>query len=100
MILRNTMEDAVYDVIDYLAAHADLLGADAEACFCTHCRMDVAAIALNHLAPKYVVTKRGEALAKAERFQTQFDVDLLGSVVSAIRTVKQDPRHCVAHWNA
>lgn len=94
MLLRNVMEDVVGDVIDYLAVHPELLSADADFCFCSKCRIDVAAIALNRLQPKYVVTSRGEALARAERFQTQADVDVLGTVVAAIRMVKHEPRNC------
>ncbi len=97
VILRNIMELEVQNTIDYLAGHPELLGTSEGACFCRHCRMDVAAIALNRLHPRYVVTSQGEAMARAERFQTQCDVDLLSAVVTAIHIVHDAPRHCLAH---
>lgn len=100
MVLKNVMEDLVCRMIDYLADHPRLLGDDAGFCFCPNCRMDVSAIALNRLQPKYVVTDRGEALARAERLQTQSDVDILGAVVNAIHIVKKAPQHCVLHIDA
>ncbi len=100
MILRNVMEEAVQRTIDHLAEHPELLGDDSSACFCPICRIDAAAIALNRLQPRYVVTRRGEALARAERFQTQYDVDVLGTVVAAIRVVKDAPQHTAQREDA
>ena len=54
----NMMEAMVEDELDKMG---DSLGC----CLCDQCRGDIAAYALNHLPPRYVVTKAGGAISKA-----------------------------------
>ena len=60
MEIKNFMEDFVEDVIE------DMVSVEADVCFCEACRLDIAALALNRLPPKYIVTEKGRAFTKVE----------------------------------
>ncbi|SHJ68673.1 competence protein ComFB [Anaerobranca californiensis DSM 14826] len=66
---------------------------DSTFCTCEQCKLDMMAIALNNLPPKYVVTEQGEVYSKAQAFNAQNAVDILGAVTNAIEKVKRSPRH-------
>lgn len=88
MELHNLMEDLVLQQID------DCMLQDTESyCKCKQCRLDVAAIALNYLSPRYVVTKRGETYSRAESLEIQRDVDVITAINKALHIVKNKPRH-------
>ncbi len=50
--IKNYMEDVVFGQMKEVLA-------DINMCTCEKCLLDVAAIALNDLPPKYVVTEKG-----------------------------------------
>ncbi len=85
-ILHNLMEDSVQQVVADLITKADI-------CTCEQCRMDVAAIALNSLPPRYVVTNKGASYARADLLEMQKYVDVVGAVTKAINLVREHPRH-------
>ena len=60
-----------------------------KSCRCDRCMKDVAAIALNKLPSKYVVVEEDKI---DEVVETQA-VDVIPALVSAIMTVKTNPRH-------
>lgn len=62
-------------------------------CKCDRCRMDIKALALNSLTPKYVVTDSGKLYTKISLLQQQFDVDVLAAITKAALIVKENPRH-------
>ena len=62
-------------------------------CKCDRCRMDIKAVALNHLPPKYTVTDRGEVYTKLDTFKNQINVDITKEVVCAMEKVKKRPSH-------
>lgn len=82
----NYMETLVYEMLDEVIS-------ETEVCKCNHCRMDIAAIALNSLSPKYVVTNSGKLYTKINMLQQQFEVDVLSAVTRASIIVKNNPRH-------
>ena len=55
--IKNYMEEVVFN-------HMDKVLNNMEICKCEKCRMDIAAIALNNLPTKYVVTQKGELYSK------------------------------------
>jgi len=55
--------------------------------------MDIRAIALNSLPPKYVVTRKGELYTKLSSLQQQFDVDIISAITKAAVIVGRNPRH-------
>jgi competence protein ComFB len=84
--LRNYMEDVVGRL-------ADKYMAEAGACRCEKCRLDVMALALNELPPSYVVTPRGEIFAAIDASYLQKQVDAEVAVLNAVRMVKASPKH-------
>ena len=84
--MRNYMEVCVNNLVDKVMAS---LGS----CTCDNCRLDVMAIALNKLPPKYIVTARGELYSKINNLRHQFDVDVMAAITSAIVLVSRNPRH-------
>lgn len=86
MKLINLMEPAVFRAIDDAQNQEDF-------CSCEKCRMDIAAIALNSLPNRYVVTDIGSAYGRAEMLELQKDVDILSAVVKGIILVSKNPRH-------
>ena len=85
--LRNYTEEAVRVCIERWYPAED------EICQCDDCRLDVSAIMLNDLDPRYVVTDQGALYAQLNDFDPQFKADLQTSMGLAIQTVKGRPRH-------
>ena len=87
MEFRNYMEEVVLEVLD------GILAKQKDICKCEHCRLDMAALALNQLPPKYVVTNLGRAFTKIEAAKAQFQVDIVKELAKAMQKVKANPRH-------
>ncbi len=85
-VLQNLMEDTVEQVVEELMDKQKM-------CNCEQCRLDVAAIALNNLPPRYIVTPKGASYAKADLMEVQKYVDVVGAITKAIKLVKDHPRH-------
>lgn len=84
--IKNYMEEIVYNQMK------DVLG-DFNVCTCEKCLMDIAAIALNDLPPKYIVTEKGELYSKINSLKQQFEVDVVAAITKAAVLVKRRPRH-------
>jgi len=84
--LRNLMEEAVYQAIEEAQKNYQF-------CTCEKCKMDIAAIALNQLPPRYLVTERGDAYARTDLIELQKYLDVLSTVIKAINTVSKRPHH-------
>ncbi len=87
MTIHNYMEEAVKDVLDNLLSHRD------DVCKCDKCRLDMTALALNHLPPKYVATQKGRVYTKLQEINIQLRTDVVKEVAKAIEYVKNNPRH-------
>lgn len=87
MELYNEMEAIVFGKID------ELIRDDAHISKCEKCRLDVAAIALNSLPPKYTVTARGQVFAKVSLLNQQFGADVVAAIVKAMNKVKEHQMH-------
>lgn len=85
--LHNYMEDMV------LETYEDLLSQGQKFCGCDKCRMDVLALVLNKLPPKYIVTQKGAAYTKIQSLNMQFKTDVLKEMVKAFSLVAKQPRH-------
>jgi competence protein ComFB len=84
--IKNHMEEIVFNQIK------DVL-ADINSCTCEKCVMDIAAIALNDLPPKYIVSEKGELYSKINALKQQFEVDVIAAITKAAVLVKRNPRH-------
>ena len=69
---------------------------DLGVCACDKCTMDIAAIVLNELPAKYVVTERGELFTKIDALYQQFEVGVTAAIVRAAQIVQKNPLHEVA----
>ncbi len=85
-ILKNYMEDCVDDLIIPVLKRIN-------SCTCESCILDVKAIVLNNLPPKYVVTRKGQFYTKLSSLQNQFEVDIIASITKASSMVSKNPRH-------
>lgn len=71
----------------------DMMGDSLGCCMCPQCRSDIAAFALNHLPPRYVATRAGGAISKADALRIQHLTDVRTAVLQAARMVSENPRH-------
>jgi competence protein ComFB len=85
-LIKNYMEDVVKQLIDEIMK-------DLNFCSCDKCRLDILAIALNDLPPKYIVTEKGELYTKISALRQQFEVDVISALTKAAILVKRNPRH-------
>jgi competence protein ComFB len=85
-ILHNLMEEAILDVVDDFMDKRNI-------CACEQCRLDVVAIALNSLPPRYVATPKGVIYAKTDFLEIQKNIDVIGAILKAIELVKKNPHH-------
>lgn len=86
MHLKNYMEEAVDQMMDKVLKNLDV-------CKCDRCRMDIKALALNNLPPKYVVTEEGELYVKTNELVRQFEVDIIKAITMAAIKVNNNRRH-------
>ena len=82
----NMMEAMVEETIQVMEDGLDC-------CMCPQCRSDIAAHALNHLPPRYVVTRAGGAISKADSLRIQHHTDVRTAIMLAAQVVKEFPRH-------
>jgi len=87
MELRNLVQDEVLFLLDKVLKDID------DICKCDQCKLDIAAIALNNLKPKYVVTEKGYVFSKTDSLKPQFNTDIVTEITKAIEKVKKNPRH-------
>lgn len=86
MILKNHMEEVVFNLIDHVIVDMDV-------CKCEKCVNDIAAISLNSLPAKYVVTEKGELYSKVSLLKMQVEVDVITAITRAALLVKESPKH-------
>lgn len=84
--IKNYMEEIVFNQMKEVLQ-------DINMCTCDKCIMDIAAIALNDLPPKYIVTEKGELYSKINALKQQFEVDVIAAITKAAVLVKRKPRH-------
>ncbi len=87
MELKNLMEEEVKRVVERLLKNRD------DICTCDRCKLDIIAITLNNIKPKYVVTEKGEVFARIDMLNYQYDADIAMEVMKAIKIVKENPNH-------
>ena len=83
---HNLMEDVVLQCMD-LVLRAN------EGCRCDICKSDMAAYALNHLPPRYVVSDTGRMMTKLKSYESQFHTDVITALSEAAKLDHAHPRH-------
>lgn len=87
MKLHNYMEDTVKRCLDKMIDRYENI------CKCNKCKLDISAIALNNLPPRYVVTEQGKLFTKVDEMEPQYDVDITREIAKAIQIVSKSPHH-------
>lgn len=87
MLFKNYMEEVVESTMKEILDHRD------DVCKCDRCMMDIKALALNHLPPKYVVTDKGYLYTRINELESQFKADITVAVTNALKVVRVRPRH-------
>lgn len=62
-------------------------------CDCSRCRIDVIALALSNLPPKYVVAKPHELIPRLSMYEQKYSVVVVTQVMGACRKVLDRPHH-------
>ncbi|GAB4266858.1 MAG: late competence development ComFB family protein [Candidatus Rifleibacteriota bacterium] len=88
IILVNKMESAVKRMLDDI-----IKSREKEVCACERCKLDIIALALNSLPPKYVVTEIGNAVINVDLDSAQGKANVTMAVCNAIDVVNRRPRH-------
>ena len=89
MELKNYMEILMWYKID------ELIEDTPDACRCEKCRYDIAALAMNFLPPRYIVTDKGRIYTNVKTLEQQFTIDIITALTHAITIVKSHPQHVV-----
>ena len=84
--LKNHMEEVVFNQMKSVLQ-------DIKMCDCEKCQLDIAAIALNELPPKYVVTEKGVLFSKIDSLQQQFEIGVTAAIIRAALLVRKSPWH-------
>ena len=87
--LVNYMEKLVKSKLE------DVLNMRKDICHCEQCKLDIMAVALNNLTPRYIVTDRGKLYTRLDMMEVQFGVDILMAISKGIKVVTEHPRHQV-----
>ena len=87
IVLVNKMETAARHEVDSMLAN------NADMCDCSQCKLDIMALALNSLPPKYVVTRMGNAVTNVNLVSSQWKADVTMAVCQASEMVRKHPRH-------
>lgn len=86
MVIRNYIQNVAEDMMPAIMKNSNV-------CNCEKCKLDILAIVLNNVKPKYVVTEKGELYARLSALQSQFQVDIIAEITKACVIVKNNPRH-------
>ena len=84
--LRNMMEDTVEQKLSELLPTYNY-------CQCDECKIEMATYALNRIQPNYTHTKAGEILHQFNTSIGQADAEIISTVIKAIETIGEKPRH-------
>lgn len=84
--VKNYMEEIVETLLDDVLRSMSV-------CKCELCREDIAALTLNILPPKYIVTEKGERYSKLNFLRQQFEVDIISAITKSAMIVNKRPRH-------
>lgn len=85
--VTNIVEGLIWEEVDTVLSRKE------GACRCDKCRADIAAYALNQVKPRYVVSRKGEAMARAQVLAGDYRVGLLVAITEAVEIVSNYPRH-------
>lgn len=62
-------------------------------CDCEQCRLDVLALSMNALPPKYTVSEVGSAIARSVYLTPEVRANVVSAIATALILVNENPRH-------
>lgn len=86
MVIHNYIERMVWNLLPEIMSNANM-------CQCEQCQVDVVAMSLNNIKPKYVVSEKGALYAKLNALEAQNEADVITQMAKACAIVKTKPRH-------
>lgn len=87
MEMHNLLEEEVIKAVNNQLKETPVI------CDCDKCRMDIVAITLNNLKPKYVVSDKGRLYGRINNMTYQYNADIVKEVTKAISIVGANPLH-------
>ncbi len=84
--LNNYMEILVGQMFDAATQNMDI-------CKCARCKLDIMAIALNKLTPRYIVSDEGYLYTKLNMYQQQYSADIISAITQGTMLVSQNKNH-------
>ena len=85
-VLRNYWEASVMEKTRAILAKMDI-------CECEKCFIDVCALALNQLTPRYVTTDRGSLIQKLPELSSKAELELTVLITKCAKMVHEKPMH-------
>ncbi|MCT4509821.1 MAG: late competence development ComFB family protein [Tepidibacter sp.] len=85
--LKNYMEDLVDINLNILLEEYE------DICKCDKCILDIKAIALNNLKPRYGVTRIGDVYIRIDESKTGSNVKMMSEIIKAIEKVSKNPHN-------
>ena len=82
------MEILVFQMIEEVLGNSK-----EEICKCDDCRLDIAAMALNNLPPRYFASEKGEIFSKLSLSHLSAKTEVVTEVTKAIMHIASRPRH-------
>jgi len=83
----NKMETAVKYALE------EVLSQNPNVCQCERCRLDISALALNNLQPRYAVSEFGEVMTHLDLETFQWKAEVVVAIIKALDLVSKKPRH-------
>jgi competence protein ComFB len=82
----NYMEEAVEGLVYEVVKNMNI-------CKCERCILDIIALSLNELLPRYVVCQKGMTYTKLNYLDPQFEIDVMATITKAAQIVNANKRH-------
>jgi len=86
LVLHNIMEDAVLEKTKVIMSRMEM-------CRCEKCYLDVCALVLNQLPPKYVTTLKGSLMSKLPVMTHKNDLEMTVMITRCAKMVQKKPMH-------
>lgn len=84
----NVMQSLVEEKVDKYIRLFNL-------CTCPRCKIDVIALTLSNLPPKYVVVQQNEAIPMLSVYESRYNAMVISQVMWACKKVMDNPRHSI-----
>lgn len=85
--LINQWEPIVYELLQEYMKSGEM------ECCCERCQVDIMALVLNNMPPRYTVTRRGEIFTSVESCSAAKKAEILIEIMNTAKIVAASPSH-------